>query len=632
MEESQKITSETNNEQVFFGREKLQISELTELETIFNASHDAMFIVRVCGDEFRYTRSNAAYRELTGLSLEDIKDKTPEEVMGRETGAAITAYLRRCFEAKVPISFEETLKFPAGERVWLTNITPVIDKGEVKYLLGSRKDISLQKKAEKEKEFLSLEREAYRSQLIQEKELLRVTLESIGDGVVTTDHLGRITFLNKVAEEITCWKHEEAYGREFVTVFKLYNEETGILLGEDPVAKVIRQGRIVGLANHTVLETREGNMVPIADSAAPIRTEKGEMFGVVMVFRDVSDDKEHKQHILYLSYYDSLTGLYNRRFMEDEIKKWDTSGEVPISVIMGDLNGLKVTNDVFGHSAGDQLLIKAAQRLRESCRKEDIVARWGGDEFLILLPNTSLDTAEKILKEIKTKCKYEMDGPLQVSIALGMAQKTDNNTSLFQVIHEAEEWMYRNKLLERKSYRNALMNTLVAALYENSMETQEHADRLKNHCLAMGMELNLSIKELDQIELLTMLHDVGKVGISERILQKPGPLIPEEWEQIKKHPEIGFRIAQHIPELVQVSEYILSHHERWDGKGYPQGLKGSKIPLLARMLAVADAYDAMTNDRTYRKAMSREEAIQEIIRNSGTQFDPQMVQIFLKIA
>jgi len=735
----QDISQEMDILQALREQEK-QIRELgRELETVFNGSHDAIFIVKVEGEEFRYTRNNAAYRKLTGLSLEDTKGKTPVEALGRKTGEKVTDSLRRCLEARKPISFEETLEFPAGKRVWLTTITPVFENGEISYLVGSRKDISQQKQAEEEKEslnkrlyamfnehsaimmllepdtgkivdvnpaackfygyskeeFLQLsiqdintldpqevkelrqealrknrkyflfnhrlkngtiksvdvyscpvnvqgkpllfsiifdatERQEYKSQLFLEKELLRVTLESIGDGVVTTDHCGKITFINAAAQAIIGWKQEETYGVPFEQVFRLYNEENGVLL-EDPVAEVIRKGTIVGLANHTVLETKDGKRVPIADSAAPIRNEAGEMLGVVMVFRDVSVERKHQKQIMYLSYYDSLTGLRNRRFMEEEIERLDASGLFPISVIMGDLNGLKLTNDVFGHAAGDLLLKKAGLLIKASCRKGDIVARWGGDEFVVFLPRTSLEEAEKILRRIKSRCELESDGPFQLSISLGVAQKTDANTSLYQVINEAEEAMYHNKFLEGKSHRHSLINTMVATLYAKSMETQEHADRLKDFCIAIGKELNLSIKEFDQLEILAMLHDIGKVGISETILQKPGPLTKEEWEQMKKHPQIGFRIAQNTPELVQVAESILSHHERWDGKGYPQGLEGDKIPLLSRILAVADAFDAMISDRTYRKAMSQEDAKNEIIKNSGTQFDPQIVEAFIKV-
>lgn len=589
---------------------------------MFNNSHEAVFIVRVDKDAFRYIRSNASYQKLTGLSLGDIRYKTPVEIMGMETGEAITADFQRCIDEGKQIHFEETMEFPAGEKVWLTTLTPVFEKGKIKYILGSRQDISLQKKAEQEREYLN-------RKLFEENEFLRVTMESIGDGMVATDYLGRITFMNKAAEEIIGWQQKEVVGKPFKNIFKLFNEQTGLPV-EDPIAKVMVTGKLVGLANHTSLKTRNGKTVPIADSAAPITDSKGQIFGVVMVFRDVSAEKEHQKQILYLSYYDALTGLYNRRFMEEEIERLDTSRQLPITVIMGDLNGLKLTNDVFGHAAGDQLLKKAADLIKQSCRKEDIVARWGGDEFLVFLPQTSLQAAEEIVARIQDKCAMTRDQPLKVSIALGIAQKVDKDTGLYHVINEAEEWMYHHKFLEGKSHRNALIKTMVATLYAKSTETQEHSDRLRDYCMSIGRQLKLSVKELDQLELLAMLHDIGKVGISESILQKSESLTEKEWEQMKKHPEIGFRIAQNIPELVHVAELILAHHERWDGKGYPQGLKKEEIPFLSRVFTVADAFESMTRDRTYRKAMSPQEALEEIRKNAGTQFDPRVVEAFLE--
>jgi diguanylate cyclase (GGDEF)-like protein len=345
---------------------------------------------------------------------------------------------------------------------------------------------------------------------------------------------------------------------------------------------------------------------------------------------ELSTELEFEEKILFLSYHDQLTGLYNRRFMEEEIKRQDTPRQLPVSVIMGDVNGLKLTNDVFGHRAGDLLLKKAAEVIKECCRREDIIARWGGDEFVILLPRTGMKAAEEIVGRIKNKCALDSEGPVQVSIALGYATKNKAEENIWQVLKEAEEWMYRHKLLQGKSYRNAVISTLKATLFEKSMETEEHAERLKEISLKIAKGLGLSAKQMDELELLAVLHDIGKVAIKESILLKPGPLTEEEWAEMKKHPEIGYRIAQSTPELASIAEYILCHHERWDGRGYPRGIKGEEIPLLSRILAVADAYDAMTSDRPYRKAMGREEALAELERNAGMQFDPEVVSAFIE--
>jgi len=734
----QEITAEMEKIKILEKQQKT-IGELTlEMEKVFNGTHDAIFLIKAENGEFRYLRNNSAHQELTGISLDMLRDKTPVELLGAELGKVIEANYRKCLESGETITYEETLNLPAGERVWLTSLTPVIEKDRVKYIVGSSKDITLQKKAEKEREellhrlqamfnghtavmllnepisgrivdanpaactfygytreellnmhiqdinmlpkeevakrrrmaleakqryflfphrlkngevrlvdvyscpityndenllfsiiFDVTDKEKYKKELYIEKELFRTTLLSIGDGVVTTDLAGNITVMNQVAQEITGYSEEEVKGRPFAQVFQLISEETG-KKAENPVEKVLQTGKIVGLANHTALITKDGRRVPIADSAAPIKDEQGQTFGVVMVFRDVTQEKDWQEKILYLSYHDTLTGLYNRRFMEEELKRQELNGKLPVAVIMADVNGLKLANDVFGHAEGDKLLKKAAEAIKKCCRKEDLVSRWGGDEFLVVLPQTSAQAAEEIAKRIKTATQAYGTEHLRLSIALGCSTKETAGEKLEEVVKEAEERMYRQKLNEGKSFRNSIINTLLAALFAKSVETEEHAGRLKDFCLKIGTMLKLTSKEMDELSLLAVLHDIGKVGIREEILKKPGSLTELEWEEMKKHPEIGCRIAQNTPELGPIAEYILCHHERWDGQGYPQGLKGEEIPLLCRILAVADAYDAMTSDRTYRKALSREEAIEEIKRNAGTQFDPQIVEMFLE--
>ncbi len=185
--------------------------------------------------------------------------------------------------------------------------------------------------------------------------------------------------------------------------------------------------------------------------------------------------------------------------------------------------------------------------------------------------------------------------------------------------------------LKVNTYQNTTINMLLAALREQCIETKEHASRLEEYCHLLGLHFQLTSKEMEELSLLAVLHDIGKIGVNPAILKKPGTLTSEDWVEMKRHSEIGWRIVKEFPNLGAVASCILFHHERWDGKGYPSGLKADNIPLLSRILAVADAYDAMTSDRIYRKKMGREEAIAELTKNAGMQFDPQVVSLFIEL-
>ncbi|PKM78778.1 MAG: diguanylate cyclase [Firmicutes bacterium HGW-Firmicutes-15] len=347
--------------------------------------------------------------------------------------------------------------------------------------------------------------------------------------------------------------------------------------------------------------------------------------------KDITEQKKADEEIKYLSFNDKLTGLYNRAFFEEELKRIDTQRQLPISLIMGDVNGLKLINDALGHHEGDKLLIKVAQILRKACRQEDIVARWGGDEFIILLPECDRAAATRVVEQIKSLCKHMDDLPIQISLSLGLAIKNCMAQDTKDVIKEAEDRMYRNKLLESRSTRSSFIISLEKTLRTRSHETKEHCHRMQKMAQKIGNAIELLDSELDKLKLLAMLHDIGKIAIPNSILDKPGKLTPEEWESIKKHPEIGYRIALCSPELAPIAEAILNHHERWDGTGYPLGLRGENIPLISRIIAIADTHDVMLNGRPYQKAVSQEVALGEIERCAGTQFDPKLAKIFLDL-
>ena len=464
-------------------------------------------------------------------------------------------------------------------------------------------------------------------ELVREKEMLNITLQSIGDGVVATGIDGTITLLNPTARRMTGWE-DDALGEKFTTVLRLINEETEEPVSS-PIERVLETGEIVGLANHTALINRHGDKTPIADGAAPIRDSNDQIYGVVMVFRDVTQEKEQREKIEHIMSHDSMTGLYNRWHMEELLNRYDQMQQSACALIMGDLNGLKLVNDAFGHYEGDRFIRKIAAILQACSGARDVVCRWGGDEFLILMPDAGALDAERLIERVLARCKAESDEKLQLSIALGYALKSGEGERIHDVLREAEQLTYRRKLMIEKSFRSSVINALLATLAAKSEETEEHAERLQHYCGLLGKMIGISNKELDEMSLFAMLHDIGKVGINDAILQKPGALTEAEWLEMKKHPEIGFRIAQNNVDLAPISEYILSHHERWDGGGYPRGLKGEEIPILSRILAIVDAFDAMTNERIYSKPKSHEAAAEEILRCAGAQFDPKLARMFV---
>lgn len=360
------------------------------------------------------------------------------------------------------------------------------------------------------------------------------------------------------------------------------------------------------------------------------RDEFGKAERFVGIFIDRTHEKNYEEELINMGYSDKLTGVKNRTYIETKFEELDNNPESYFSIIIGDLNGLKITNDTFGHHEGDRLIKKTAEILQSVCLNNEIIARWGGDEFVILIEDKPYEYVLELIKNIKSKCDNVTGFKYKMSIALGSASRS-SNMNCESVMNMAEEKMYRSKLIEKSSSRNATIASLEKTLFEKNSETQEHTKRIRILSKKLGYRLGLSQDKLDELELLSSLHDIGKIGIPEQILTKAGALTSEEWGIMKKHSEIGYRIAMATPGLSHVAFEILCHHERYDGTGYPQGLKGDEIPVLSRILSVVDSFDVMTHKRVYKEALEKHKAIQELYRCSGTQFDPVIVEEFLEV-
>ena len=595
--------------------------------------------------------------------------------------------------------------------------------------------------------------------LQEEKERLAVTLSSIGDGIIVVDEKSRVTMLNPVAEDLTAWTDEQAQGQHLHDIFCIINETTRLPV-ENPMDRVLREGVIVGLANHTILVDRQGKERAIADSAAPIKDEQGAIVGGILVFRDVTEQREQElrvqrseqrfrqlyetmeqgmavheiildaegkpvnyrftdvnpsferltglkrtdlvgktvqevlpntehywieqygevaltgkpktfeshsqgldkdfevtayspmlgtfavlvsdvterrkaaEQLRYLSLHDQLTGLHNRHFFEQELERLDRIKATRVGMLFCDVDGLKLLNDTFGHNAGDQLLVAVAKVLKSVCTPDQLLARVGGDEFAVLLFNTNLAELQELAAAIREGSKNVSNAGwkhMPLSVSIGFASSLGEHIPSRELFKVADDNMYREKLHRSGSVRSAAVQALMKALETRDFVTEGHAVRLTELVESFARVLKLGESEVLELRLLAQFHDIGKVGVPDRILFKEGPLDHAEMAEMRRHSEMGHRIAQSVPDLLPIADLILKHHEWWNGCGYPLGLKKEEIPLACRLLAIADAYDAMTSHRPYRKAMPHRTALQELQKCAGMQFDPQLVELLVPV-
>ncbi len=497
----------------------------------------------------------------------------------------------------------------SGHIVYLeTSGLPILDnRGRVSGFRGISRDVTDHKKVE--------------DALDESETKQRDILATIEEGYYEVNLKGRIIDFNRSTLRITGHKYDEFKGLHYKQLFEDW----------EAVLSAFRQVYKAGQPNRGLiqpLKCKNGRFCYCEFSIVPVKSREGEVVGFRGILRDITQKVEYQKKLKYLSMRDQLTGLYNRTFFEEELRRLRNSREFPISIIYADVNGLKIINDGFGHEKGDQILQAAAQVLKDSLRSPEPLSRIGGDEFATVLSNTDRGSGERIVARVRKNIEEynKSSSGLPLSISIGLATADTADISMEELFNAADEQMYRDKIFGSEKYCSQLM---VKTLINYSGTGQPYADKPKQYIdlsLAIGEAMGLDSEQLSNLQLLAKTHNIGNAATPLKVLLKKEKLTPQEIREIRMHPERGYRIALASQELKGIAELILKHHERWDGSGYPLGLKGSAIPVECRILAVADAFINMTNERVYKEALSYREACRELENNAGAQFDPEVVK------
>jgi diguanylate cyclase (GGDEF)-like protein/PAS domain S-box-containing protein len=471
---------------------------------------------------------------------------------------------------------------------------------------------------------------AANSTLADSKDELRLILDSAAEAIYGIDLDGNCTFCNRSCIEMLGYSDQtELLGKNMHRKIHYACRDGTSLPDEDcGILRAFIQGE-GSHADNEVFWRADGTSFDVEYFSYP-QIKNGEISGAVITFMDISKRKKEEAEIYYLNCYDSLTGLHNRRCFEENRGKIDIPDNLPLSVIFADINGLKMTNDIFGHTAGDELIKKSSEILQEACRQNDVIARTGGDEFIILLPVTTRENAEKILARIKSRFADAHVEAIKCSIAIGLDTKYEPEQLLDEVMANAENAMYKDKAMNRKAYNQDIINTIIETLHAKSPIEKQHSICVSELCADVGIALQLPENEISKLKRAGYLHDIGKITLADEILVKDNYL-DQEIEKMHQHSVVGYRILSLFDDTLDLAEYVYGHHERWDGTGYPRGLKGEQIPLLSRIISVAETYDRVLNRGRHSLATRKTAALDVIKHGAGSQFDAEIAKLFVQI-
>ncbi len=584
-----------------------QNPDTTLYQTFFESSEIAAILADKEGAIFH---ANRQFLKLSGYKKTEIsKKKWPELVINRDlTKVKEHQEFVDCNKSNAARSTDFKLASKDGS---LKDVLIIRNRvNGVAYTFLSFIDITEYVKAGKR---ISMSEEKYRS-----------LIESTDDSVYMIDRDCTYLFVNRQVVNRLSAPESDIIGRRYADFHNV--DDTLDFTGY--VEKVFEWGTSLSYEH----KSNKGKRCSLRTLSPITDPRTSEIKCIAVISKDITDIKKTEEKLKYLSLHDPLTGLYNRAYFEEEMHRLDNNRFESIGLIMCDIDGLKLINDTLGHEKGDELLARASQIIRRSFRENDVVARVGGDEFAVLLPNTPRPKVEEMCLRIKgSVADYnKKNHRLPLGISIGFSIRSGPGQSMAELYRESDNSMYREKLFGSQQFRGVIVRNLLSTIEDKGITTRHSARRLKQLVTVLGNAVGLAEKRLKDLVLLAQFHDIGNISIHHRTILKEGSFTQDELVEMRKHCDIGHRIAQSSASLSHIAEYILKHHEWWNGGGYPLGISGEDIPLESRIMAVADAFEAMTGGRPHRKPISKKKALKELEQCAGSQFDPDLVAAFIK--
>ncbi len=471
------------------------------------------------------------------------------------------------------------------------------------------------------------------TKLMEEESIKALTLQALIDSVTDQIYYKDVNYrylgCNKAFLDFNNLSITDCLNKSDQDIFGPYEKGYYSHLDKDVVEF---QEKVSG--QYEVYKKDEDKLHVFKIEKTPLLDHENRCIGLVGISKDITERKAKEKEIFYLSNHDSLTGFYNKDYIFQYLQKQIEQDDLPLSLIYAEIKGLKIINDALGIYYGDETIKAIANCFKSIIPKDAIIARVGGDQFVILLKKTDELTTQSYLDEIYNKCDQNMKSEKPsffASLSLGKSTLNNKALSITGLLAKAEEDMYKDKGRTHANYNKDVLSAMMKEVFSYGTETKEHTLRLVALSEKVGKHMNLSSKEIDTLKKLSHYHDIGYIGLNRRMFSKNDKLSKNEWEMVQKHPEIGYRISQSISSLNHTSEHILYHHERWDGIGYPLGLKEEEIPKLSRIFSILDSYDVMLAGRPYKKALTQDQAKNELLEMAGLQFDPNLVREIVEI-